>query len=246
LHIEEALFNLVSSLSYRILLKRITGMKQTTSLSLLVFSLFISCTIVAQTETLPVPIKAIHKRNIKLEAFYGFPNLLTATLKNAYELTNQKKEQLSITGTGPIGLRAEYFITDHLAFGTEISYATTSIQWQERGTLKVNDTITVPYNYRFKLTAPRVRMLGKFNFHFGTSEHFDWYVGLGIGYNNTRIKLTTDAPYIRDYDILSLYFLPLSTRLDFGGNYYFTKNLGVGFEVGLGGPLAAVALTAKF
>jgi hypothetical protein len=225
-------------------------MKKATSVSLLFIGLSFNMAM-AQSETTTTiaptpPIKSIHKRNVKVEAFYGFPNLLTAAIKNTYELTNQKKEQLSITGAGPIGLRAEYFITDHLAFGAEISYATTSIQWQERGTLKLNDSLSVPYNYSFKLTAPRIRMLGKFNFHFGTTEHFDWYAGLGIGYNSTRIHLVTDAPYIRDYDILSLYFLPLSARLDFGANYYFTKNLGVGFEVGLGGPLAAVALTAKF
>ncbi len=219
-------------------------MKKATLLSFAATSLLLHYTAAAQTET-PI-IKSIHKRTVKVEAFYGFPNLLTAALKNTYELTNQKKEQLSIVGFGPVGLRAEYFITDHLAFGGEISYATTSIQWQEKGNIKMNDSTSIPYNYSFKLTAPRLRVLGKFNFHFGTTEHFDWYTGLGIGYNGTRVKLFTDAPYIRDYDILSLYFLPLSARLDFGCNYYFTKNIGIGFEVGLGGPLASVGLTAKF
>jgi hypothetical protein len=218
-------------------------MKKEALLLVVLLGFFLNSTITAQIET--TPSKSIYRGTLKVETFYGFPNLLTAAIKNTYELTNQKKEQLSITGIGPIGLRAEYFITDHIAFGAELSYAATSIQWQEHGTIKLNDTI-VPYNYSFKLTAPRIRMLGKFNFHFGTTEHFDWYAGLGIGYNSTRIHLETDAPYIRDYDILSLYFLPLSARIDFGGNYYFTKNLGVGFEVGLGGPLAAVALTAKF
>jgi outer membrane protein W len=241
---DEEDYKLVLSLIYSLVLLKISDMKKTIVLSVAILS-FSFHRATAQTEE-TTPIKSIHKRNVKIEAFYGFPNLLTAALKNTYELTNQKKEQLSIAGAGPVGLRAEYFITDHLAFGAEISYATTSIQWQERGTIKLNDTTAIPYNYSFKLTAPRIRMLGKFNFHFGTSEHFDWYAGLGIGYNNTRIRLITDAPYIRDYDILSLYFLPLSLRVNFGGNYYFTKNVGIGFEVGLGGPLAAVALTAKF
>lgn len=218
-------------------------MTKTAYLLIAAISLTINYSTFAQTENPP---KSIHKGSVTITPFIGFPNLLTAALQNTYELTNQKKEQLSITGVGPLGIRAEFFITDHIAVGGEISYASTTIQWKEKGTIKLNDSSSVPYDYSFKLKAPRIRTLVKFNYHFATTQHRDWYAGLGVGYNNTRIKLDTDAPYIRDYDILSLYFLPLSARLNLGFSYYFTKNFGVNAEVGLGGPLASVGLITTF
>ena len=51
--------------------------------------------------------KSVHKHNVAITPFLGFPNLLTAAIKNTYELTNQRKEQLTIQGIGPIGIRAE-------------------------------------------------------------------------------------------------------------------------------------------
>ncbi|HET6225793.1 MAG TPA: hypothetical protein VFF27_05910 [Bacteroidia bacterium] len=197
----------------------------------------------AQTEPI---LKSVHKGSVTITPYFGFPNLLTAAIQNTYELTNQKKEQLSIRGVGPIGIRAEYFIIDHLAIGGEISYANTRIDWKEKGSLKLPDSTSVPYTYSFSLKAPRVRTLVKLNYHFLTRTHSDWYAGVGIGYNNTRIKLTTDAPYIRDYDILSLYFLPISARINFGFSYYFTKNIGLNAEVGLGGPLGSIGISGKF
>ena len=190
--------------------------------------------------------KSVHKRNVTITPFFGFPNLLTAAIKNTYELTNQKKEQLTIQGIGPIGIRTEYFIIDQLAIGGEVSYASTTIEWKEKGTIKLPDSTEVPYDYSFELKAPRIRTLVKLNYHFAVNKHTDWYTGIGIGYNSTRVKLNTDAPYIKDYDILSLYFLPLSMRINFGFNYYFTKNIGVNAEIGLGGPLGSVGLSAKF
>lgn len=192
------------------------------------------------------PLTPARKGAITITPYFGFPNLLTAALQNTYELTNQKKEQLRITGIGPIGVRAGYFITDHLAVGGEVSYASTTIQWKESGTLQLNDSTAVPYTYSFRLKAPRIRTLLRLNYHFAITQHHDWYAGLGIGFNNTRIKLDTNAPYIRDYDILSLYFLPVSTRLNFGFNYYLKKNIGLNMEVGLGGPLASVGIIAAF
>jgi hypothetical protein len=202
---------------------------------------------VPQPGTAQEPVlKSVYKERITITPYMGFPNLLAAAVQNMYELTNQKKEQLSITGVGPLGIRAAYFITDHLSIGGEVSYASTSIQWKETRAIKLTDSTMVPYTYSFRLHAPRIRTLVKLNYHFAITEHREWYAGGGVGYNNTRIKLDTDAPYIRDYDILSLYFLPLSARLNLGFNYYFSQHVGLNAEVGLGGPLASVGLTVKF
>ena len=205
---------------------------------------FLLITYKSNAQSSPAPFE--NKHRVTVTPFFGFPNLLTTALQNTYELTNQKKEQLSIEGIGPIGIRISYFITNHLTVGGEISYASTTIQWKEAGTIKLSDSSSIPYTYSFKLEAPRIRTLLKVNYHFAITEHRDWYAGAGIGFNSTRIKLDTDATYVRDYDILSLYFLPLSARINFGFNYYFTKYIGINAEVGLGGPLASIGFLLNF
>jgi hypothetical protein len=178
--------------------------------------------------------------------FIGFPNLLTTVIQNAYELSNHQIEQLHVKSIGPIGIGASYLITDRLALGGEVSYASTSIEWKEKGTAAENDSTKFSIPYRFELKAPRFRILAKLNYHLAMFKHNDLYLGFGMGYNYTRVRLDTDAPYVKDFDFLSFCFLPLSARINVGYSYYFAKNVGVNAEIGLGGPLIAVGITGRF
>ncbi len=189
--------------------------------------------------------QSVYKRDIIITPYIGFPNVLTTVLKNANELANPKKEQVSISAFGPIGINAFYLLTDKLAIGGEMSYSSTEIQWKESGFLEVNDSAGILYTYRFLIQAPRIRILGKLNYHFATGKHHDWYLGFGLGYNYTRIKLLTNA-HGNDYKIPALCFLPFSARTNLGFNYYFTKNVAVNAELGIGGPLTLVGITCKF
>lgn len=183
---------------------------------------------------------------IFITPFIGFPNLLTTVVENAYELSNHPIEQLHVKSIGPIGIGASYLITDRLALGGEVSYASTSIEWKEKGTAAENDSTKFSIPYRFELKAPRLRILVKLNYHLAMFKHNDLYLGFGMGYNYTRIRLDTDAPYVKDFDFLSFCFLPISARINLGYSYYFTKNIGLNAEVGLGGPLVAVGITGRF
>ncbi len=183
--------------------------------------------------------QCVSKGTVEIDAYYGFPNILSLIVRNAYQ--NSQQQDISVSGIGPVGIRGEYFITDHIAFGLDGNYSETNIYWKEPA---YNNSASVYYSYR--LSVPRLRILGKFNIHFGANDHFDWYAGAGIGYNNTRFNLTTNDPDYSNQDINVAFTLPVSARIDFGGKYFFTDNIGVGFEVGLGGPLASVGITAKF
>jgi hypothetical protein len=208
--------------------------------TILIFLLLIHAT-TAQT----VSNKSVQKGTVITTPYYGFPNFLTATLKNANEVINQEKEQLHPIGFGPVGMSASYLVTDNLAVGGEVSYASARIQWKEHETLQVADSAGIPRTYHFVLQAQRIRILIKLNYHFAITQHSDWYLDMGLGYNHTPIKLVTDAPF-HDHDISSLCFLPLSAQTNLGFSYYFTKNIGVNAQVGIGGPLVAVGVTAKF
>ncbi len=192
--------------------------------------------------------QAVEKGTVAVDAYYGFPNLLSATARNLY--FDQTYDNFSVTGFGPAGIRGEYFINDHIAFGLDINYSVTNIKWTDQGYEEYDSNtgtyITRTYNY--KISIPRLRTLAKFAYHFGSSDNFDWYAGAGIGYNSTHTILTTDNPTYTDYKGLgSIFVIPVSARIDFGGKYYFSKNIGAGFEVGLGGgPLASIGLCAKF
>jgi opacity protein-like surface antigen len=189
----------------------------------------------------------VAKGTVAVDAYYGFPNLLTQAVKSVYN--DQNAEGYKVSGFGPAGVRGEYFVTDHIAFGADVNYSQTNIQWREISEEYdpiTNTNFSRAYNY--KVSVPRLRILGKFNFHFGASEHFDWYAGAGIGYNNTKVTLTTNDPSYDGYEELGgIFVIPISGRINFGGRYFFTENIGLGFEVGLGGgPLASLGICAKF
>lgn len=190
----------------------------------------------------------VEKGTFAIDAYYGFPNLLTSAVRTVYS-QDASYEGYRVSGFGPAGIRAEYFVTDHIAFGADVNYSLTNVEWTDQVQEYDSNTGNYFYNtYTYKVSVPRIRALGKFNFHFGASEHFDWYCGGGIGYNNTQLKFTTNDPsYTENEDLGNIFLIPISGRIDFGGKYYFAPNIGIGFEVGLGGgPLASFGICAKF
>jgi hypothetical protein len=205
--------------------------------------LFLSIKLIKAQET---SIRSVSKDNLITIPYFGFPNFLTAALQDMHEITNRKKEQLSISDFGPIGLCASYLVSDNLALGGEISYESTHIQWKENEMGNVVDSTNNAYTYTYNLQATRIRMLVKLYYHFLVREHSDWYLGFGLGYNHVPVKLYTNAPYARDHDIPSGCFMPVSARTNVGYNHFFTKNLGINAEVGIGGPLISIGITAKF
>ena len=192
--------------------------------------------------------QCVEKGTIAVDAYYGFPNLLTTAVKALYA-NDGTYENYRVSGFGPAGVRGEYLINDHIAFGIDVNYSLTNVQWTEQSTIGYVPVTGDPIyaNYDYKISVPRLRALAKFNAHFGKSEHFDWYAGAGLGYNHTTLTLTTNDPDYVEEDLSGTYAIPVAARIDFGGRYFFTDNIGLGFEVGLGGgPLASLGLNIKF
>lgn len=172
--------------------------------------------------------QAVEKGNLIIDAGIGGPNFFTYSLKfiaNTYEITGA-----TIKGVPPIGGRVEYLISDNFGLGLEGNYATSSLAWTETGT-----------DIKFK--APRLRVMAVGNFHFGKSDKLDWYLGAGMGYQRSKYTVegsSTDIYTQQDIDDINTELknritIPLTGRLHFGTHIFFTDNIGINLEIGVGG-----------
>ena len=94
----------------------------------------------------------------------------------------------------------------------------------------------------------RVRAQLRFNYHFNiTNPALDSYIGVGAGTNNRFRATLENGVDITDNDGLSNFtLLPFSLRIAAGLRYYFTDNIGLNTEIGLGGPIVSAGLSIKF
>ena len=180
-----------------------------------------------------------------IEAYYGFPNLSSDIAVNRYQ-NKFGFSDYKLKDQGPLGCRAEFFVNKHIAFGVDAYVANSDLEWDYPYAWDPN-VGSYSYNYHYHVNIQQFRILSKFNAHFIFNKYFDWYFGAGLGYNHTEVLLTSNDPKIKSRQNEEFPFMthPIFGRVDVGGRYYFIKNLGIGFEVGLGGPLFSVGLSAR-
>lgn len=204
---------------------------------LLINFLFLSHVIKAQDDP-------VRKGNVISTIYIGFPNSFTKLVKNTYGLKGTEKEQVSIKSFPPVGVSISYIISDHIAFGAEVNYSSAHVQWKETARAMYPDDSSRSV-YNFNLQAASLQGLIKLNYHFKVKKSIDWYLGFGLGYNYTPVKLYTNAPYRSEYDRLSLCVIPISPRINVGYSYYVTQKIGINAEIGIGGPLVSVGIAYK-
>lgn len=182
--------------------------------------------------------QVVEKGNSLVDVTYGWPNLWSTIFKNA--VVNTNSVDIKVSGIGPIGVRYEYLVADKIGVGVVFNYANTTVTYTET----VIGTTTQTYDYKF--SAPRMRAMAKFAFHYGNSDMFDGYFSVGAGYASLNITYETNNPNYTDDNII-LNGIPVAFRLATGGRIFFTDNLGALFEIGLGGGgLLEFGLAAKF
>ena len=175
-----------------------------------------------------------------VDLYYGFPNLWTAVLRSAYENTSGIQTNFSVTGFGPIGGRFEHMMSDKIGLGAEVNYSTTSVKYTEATTTGTTAGI---YDYRFSYT--RIRIMGAFALHFGQSEHFDAFWAVRAGYSSKTYSQSTTDPNYTSISVKGL--SPLAFRTAIGVRYFFTPNVGLNAEIGIGGgPLMTAGVSFGF
>lgn len=179
------------------------------------------------------------KGNFVFDAYYGFPNLLSAVVRSSANTYENSK----VTTIGPVGVTGEYLFSSRFGLGLEASYMSINAKYSE-SYFSGNGFGTQTANYEDTYT--RFRVLPRANFHFGNSSKVDPYLTFGVGYANFKETHKVDGA---TYGSGLLDFTTpgnVSSRVGFGVRYFFTDNFGVMAEGGIGGALLRFGLSAKF
>ena len=125
--------------------------------------------------------------------------------------------------TPPVSLSFESGVTEKISVGGIIAYASSSYSLFSADDIKYSHLL----------------IGGRGNYHFGTSEKFDPYVGLTLGYNIVSAKYSGNIGSFKAEE----------SALIFGGqigaNYYFSPKFGAFAELGYGIGILTVGITAK-
>lgn len=185
--------------------------------------------------------------SIIVDPYYGYPNFG----KSLYESLETSSSNFKATGIGPCGIRGEYMISDKIGAGIDFIYNSNRTTYTDTAT--VYDTTTMTYSYpiyTYERSMQRIRVQARINFHFDISNpNLDAYFGVGVGTNNRIRKYYENEIEITDEltDLGGKFTLiPVSMRICTGLRYYFTPNIGLNMELGLGGPMISGGASFRF
>jgi len=181
--------------------------------------------------------------NHVIEPYLGFPNI-SRYVPSIFYLT----ETIDVTkyrGMAPSGLRYSYMLRDELSVGVDVMYNFSNQTYNSTDTVFQNGQWS--YNPSTGLRQERrLRIHARMNFHLPTLiPEADSYIGIGIGTNNRWLRNSKNGnleSLVKGDDAV---LLPFSMRICYGFRYYFTYNLGINLEVGVGGPLLSAGLSYK-
>ncbi len=170
--------------------------------------------------------------SITFSAGYGFPSL-TKTLFHLVDGDN-----ISSTFVGPFYAKVEFAMNETVGFGVNAAYSYGDAVYQRVDA--ANDSIT----YTTGVTLSSYSILARANFHFGNSDRFDPYAGIGMGYRNSKYTYTGNDPEVNPSDLNGFNHFGLDFTL--GARVYITDNIGIYGEVGIAKTPIQVGLVARF
>lgn len=206
---------------------------------------FMSTSLMSQTtEDSGIKLK---KDDFLVDAYVGYPNWGVFNLTN-YVSDLASSELKSTGGVVPVGLKAEFFLSDEISFTLDASYIQWSAEWKYNSVLY--DTLGEPANEELdnSYEASRFAFQVGVNYHIPDidSENLDVYMGFAVGSNNINDSQAMEQPDFnareQNYFLTSGFILnssvlaqtPLSVRLRVGGRYFLTNNVALNVEAGTG------------
>jgi hypothetical protein len=181
--------------------------------------------------------------NHVIEPYLGFPNI-SRYVPSIFYLT----ETIDVTkyrGMAPSGLRYSYMLRDELSVGVDVMYNFSNQTYNSTDTVFQNGQWSYIPSTGLRQER-RLRIHARMNFHLPTLiPEADSYIGIGIGTNNRWLRNSKNGnleSLVKGDDAV---LLPFSMRICYGFRYYFTYNLGINLEVGVGGPLLSAGLSYK-
>lgn len=182
--------------------------------------------------------QVVQAGNVIIDPYYGGPNF-GKTIAKSFE--DDASSDVKVSGIGPMGIRAEYMVSDKIGLGVDFIYNSFNVQF-EADSLNADGTLFRTFDV--KPIMQRYRIQARFNYHFATTEKVDPYIGVGAGTNLRVWKVKTDYPNYEYNESGTL--LPISMRVCIGTRYFFTNNIGIHGEIGIGGPVVSAGVSLKF
>ncbi len=178
--------------------------------------------------------------NVGIDLYYGFPNIYSTAFKASYANSGSELD-VNINGMGPVGLRAEYLLTDKIGLGLDLGFNNTTLTFKEEGYDSNNNPTIYDYTYSTK----KIGAMVTFNYHFIDNDELDFYGIFGMGYGNRSFKFESTDPNYVEATVSSL--IPVASRLGVGMRYFFTDNIGANLALGFGqGGIINAGLSFKF
>jgi len=189
----------------------------------------------------------VEEGSILIDTYYGFPNFG----KNLWSiLENDSTQNTKATGIGPLGFRFEYMIADNLGVGFDFNYLDNGFKYEETFTSYNSTTMTYETNtYEYQYKKTKMRFMARLHYHFVVTDVVDAYVGFGAGYKHKINKFESNDPNASEETLESLFngAIPVSARICIGTRFFFTENIGINLEMGVGGgPLLSAGVSFKF
>lgn len=174
---------------------------------------------------------------------YGIPNYggsVFKDLKTLYDTSHTMK------GIGPIYLKYEYAATNHIGVGVTTRFLTSKIEYPIEGVAYDDDGNATAQDstYTYSQSLLSIGAMGRFNYHFATTRRFDPYVGVGIGYGYTGIKIDLGGN-LGGSDATIKSPSPLATEITVGARYFMTSKLAAYGEFGFSQSLINLGLSLK-
>ncbi|HTF80583.1 MAG TPA: outer membrane beta-barrel protein, partial [Cytophagales bacterium] len=179
-------------------------------------------------------------------SFFG---IFFSSAKKAIEESGGNVSGIKVKTLGPLSLKYEYGVSEHIGLGINVNYLTNGISYDDTQT---DGTYTTTEHY--KLTRNTISVLARMNIHFGDHEKLDPYWGFGLGYRQATWKqeysITSNDPTVGNNTqadpLPSFNAFPFGFETTFGMRYLFTPSVGAFAEVGFAKSFAQFGLTAKF
>lgn len=185
--------------------------------------------------------QGVEKGNFMFDLYYGAPNIGKSVAKSFTADANNYKSN-NARGIGPAGVRFEYMLSDNFGLGVDFIYNSAAFDLKY-DSLKQDQTLYKTYTATAKMERVRIHL--RFNYHIEMTEDLDVYLGLGAGTNSRVWSIDSNEPGYEFRNTKMGTLLPVSMRFAVGLRYYFTPNIGINTEIGLGGPLVSAGLSIK-
>jgi hypothetical protein len=179
-----------------------------------------------------------YKGDILISAYCGLPN----TLRWNLAATENIPSNAQYSGLSPFGIRCVMKVSDNVSVGFDVIYGFAKAKYSITDSLFTNGQWTSVTN-DYSITKKRFRPQFRINRHFTTGTNLDHYFGFAVGGNSRWTKEYVNKVLVTENTKENT--IGISMRLCYGFSYSLTQNIGLGGEIGLGGPLLQMAVTYK-